>query len=116
MYDAVLDLRFWVYPLDCFRKAFEVVCTGDEYVGNNAIPQTVKHRRPVFRAFVLTDPHAEYILFAVKIDADSYVDCFFDNLSLTANMVVYRIEKNYGIYRFQRPLLPIPAQSEVFYP
>ena len=49
---------------------------------------------------------AQNIFAAVQIKADGNVYCFLYDLPFTADMVVDRIQKNYGIDRFQRTLLP----------
>ena len=60
---------------------------------------------PLFRN-ILADSHTQNIFAAVQIKADGNVYCFLYDLPFTTDMVVDRIQKNYGIDRFQRPLLP----------
>ena len=69
------------------------------------IPQTIQYGRPELCALILADPHAQNIFAAVQIKADGNVYCFLYDLPFAADMVVDRIQKNYGIDRFQRPLL-----------
>lgn len=58
------------------REAGEVVDTGDQDVLHSAILKVVEDAEPELRGLVFTDPHAQYVLVAVQIDADDHVGRF----------------------------------------
>ena len=103
---AVLNLRFREHRMDGCIETSQIVCTCDKNILYAPIPQTIQYGRPKLCALILADPHAQNIFATVQIKADGNVYCFLYNLPFTTNMVVDRIQKNYGIDRFQRPLLP----------
>lgn len=106
MNHAVLNLRFREHCMDGCIETSQIVCTCDKNILYAPIPQAIQYGRPELCALILADPHAQNIFAAVQIKADGNVYCFLYDLPFTTDMVVNRIQKNYGIDRFQRPLLP----------
>ena len=103
---AVLNLRFREHCMDGCIETSQIVCTCDKNILYAPIPQTIQYGRPELCALILADPHAQNIFATIQIKADGNVHCFLYDLPFAADMVVDRIQKNYGIDRFQRPLLP----------
>ena len=91
--------------MDGCIKTSQIVCTCDKNILYAPIPQAIQYGCPELCTLVLADPHAQNIFAAVQIKADGNVHCFLYDLPFTADIVVDRIQKNYGIDRFQRPLL-----------
>lgn len=114
MNHAVLNLRFWEHCMDGCIETSQIVCTCDKNILCAPIPQTIQYGRPELCAFILTAPHPQNIFAAVQIKADGNVHCFLYDLPFAADMVVDRIQKNYGIDRFQRPLLPFFRHRQDF--
>ena len=75
----------------------QIVCTCDKNIIYAPIPQTIRYGHPKICALILADPHAQNIFAAVQIKADGNVNCFLYDLPFTTDMVVDRIQKNYGI-------------------
>lgn len=92
--------------MDGCIETSQIVCTCDKNILYAPIPQAIQYGRPELCALILADSHAQNIFAAVQIKADGNVYCFLYDLPFTTDMVVNRIQKNYGIDRFQRPLLP----------
>ena len=80
MNDAVLYFGLREYRFNSGIKPCEVICTGNENIFYAAISQSIKNGRPVFCTFVLSDPHAENVLFSVQIDANGDINGFLDNM------------------------------------
>lgn len=92
--------------MDGCIETSQIVCTCDKNILYAPIPQTIQYGRPEPCALILADPHPQNIFAAVQIKADGNAHCFLYDLPFAADMVVDRIQKNYGIDRFHRPLLP----------
>lgn len=95
---AVLNLHFREHCMDGCIETSKIVCTCDKNILYAPIPQTIQYGRPELCALILADPHAQNIFAAVQIKADSNVYCFLYDLPFAADMVVDRIQKNYGIH------------------
>lgn len=57
---------------------------------------------------MFTDPHAQNILVAVKIDTNYQVNSLVDNMTFLLDLVVDGIQKHHSVSSLQRPGLPFP--------
>ena len=94
---------------DGFGKALEAVHNGDQDVLKSAVFQLVHHREPEFGTFVLGDPQAQNLAFALWGDAQGHVNGLVFDLAAfrIADFDPQGIQKNNRIHRFQSPVLPI---------
>lgn len=104
--NAVLNLRFREHCMDGCIETRQIVCTCDKNILYAPISQTIQYGCPELCALILADSHAQNIFAAVQIKTDGNVHCLLYDLPFAADMVVDRIQKNYRIDRFQRPLQP----------
>ena len=98
--------------MDGCIETSQIVCTCDKNILYAPIPQTIQYGRLELCTLILADPHAQNIFAAVQIKADGNVYCFLYDLLFTTDMVVDRIQKNYGIDRFQ--MFAICSSSRIF--
>lgn len=92
--------------MDGCIETSQIVCTCDKNILYALISQTIQYGRPELCTLILADPHPQNIFAAIQIKADGNVYRFFYDLPFATDMVVDRIQKNYGIDRFQMPLPP----------
>ncbi len=109
MDNAGLDCGLRECGIDGIWKALEAVHNGDQDVFDAAIAQVVHYREPELGPFVVGNPQAENLAFALGVDAQGYVNGFI--LDLTAFRIAdfdpKSIKENNGIHRLQSPVLPV---------
>ena len=84
--DAGLHHGLRKHGIDGFRKALQAIDDRDQNVLGPAGLQFVDDAQPEFGAFGLLDPDAEYLLGAIRQDAERDVDRFVANEALAPDL------------------------------
>ena len=77
-----------IYRSDGITESGQIVCTGNKDILHATVSQAVEYSRPVSGAFILANPHAQYILLAIQIDPDSDIYSLLNDQHFAANMVL----------------------------
>lgn len=80
-------------------EAAEVIHTRDQDILDATVFEFTQDTEPE----LLTDPHAQYVLVTVQIDANHHICCLVDHRAVLLDFEMNGIQKYNGIHALQRP-------------